>query len=57
MEKQSLQLSPLSMWVWRIPAQVRKAAERLEVLPERDKENQIVSLCPDKETEFQKEEL
>lgn len=57
MEKQSLELSPLSMWVRRIPAQARKAAERLEVLPERDKENQIVSLCPGKKTEFQKEEL
>lgn len=45
------------MWVRRIPAQVRKAAERLEMLPKRDKENQIVSLCPDKKTEFQKEEL
>lgn len=38
------------MRVWRTPAQGRKAAERLEALPERDTESQIVSLCPDKKT-------
>ena len=45
------------MWVQRSPPETRKAAGRLEVLLERDKENQIVSLWPEERKEFQKEKL